>query len=571
MATRPIIDQAAQRAARRLDIKNPHVIDRMQATDPTYGSVHRLSVIDPVHANTIVHHLYFDDQGKVLTPTPALALLFDQKAAAAAPLARTPALGLAPITIDPSVNVLTLGEGDSFSETITVTIPKSAAPVKADVYLLADTTGSMGGILGAVQAGANTILSSLTGLGVDLAFGVGNYKDFDFGDPYGFQHQLSPTNATAAVTAAISAWSAAGGGDLPEAALFGLQSLAVPPGGPVGWRPGSKRLIVWFGDTPSHDPICAAVSGGVSDVTEATATAKLVGEAIVVLAISTATPGLDDDPKAGAAGYAACGPFGGAPGQATRIAAATGGSLVSGVNPGTVVSTIIGLVSGSVAGIKNVNLVPSASVAPLVTSITPAGGYGPLAGDQPHTLKFDVTFHGGPCKPEPQVIGGSLDVVADGTVVAAKRVQITIPPCAFVYSVKFVCGVQPACGCDCTPVQPGVYATEINIHNFGVRDVKIDKRVIPLVLASAPVGRAPKTAGPRATDSIVLKGQSATMDDCCRLAELLFGPNAPSPMPLTIGFLEITASAEVAVTAIYTASGESGLSLTVEQIAGRRL
>lgn len=571
MATRSVVEHAVRHAARQLKIESPHVVDRMEARDPAHGPVHRITVVDPAHANGPAHQVFVDDQGEALTPTPALELLFDRTAAASAAPPGTPALDMAPVTIDPSVNVLTLGEGDSFTETITVTIPKDAGPVKADVYFLADTTGSMGGILGAVQAGANTILTALAGLGVDLAFGVGNYKDFASGDPYGFQHQLGPTSTAASVAAAINTWSAAGGGDTPEAALFALESLAVPPGGTIGWRPGSKRIVVWFGDAPSHDPICTAVSGGPSDVTEATATAKLKTEGVVVLAISTATPGLDDNPKSGASGYAACGGPGGLPNQATRITGATGGAIVTGINPATIVSTVISLVSGSVAGIKNVTLVPSASVTPFVTSITPSGGYGPLAGDQPHTLKFEVIFHGAPCKPEPQVIGGSLDVVADGSVVASKRVQITVPPCAFVYSVKFVCGVQPNCGCTCASVRPGVYATEINIHNYGVREVQISKRVIPVVLASAPVGRAPKTAGTRATDSITLKAQSATMDDCCRLAELLFGAQAPSPMPLSIGFLEITASAEVAVTAVYTASGgDGGVSLAVEQIAGRR-
>jgi len=62
------------------------------------------------------------------------------------------------------------------------------------------------------------------------------------------------------------------------------------------------------------------------------------------------------------------------------------------------------------------------------------------------------------------------------------------------------------------------------------------------------------------------------MDDCCRIAELLFGGPAPSPVPITIGFLELTASAEVSVTAVYTASGlnGSGVSIAVEQIPGRR-
>ena len=63
-----------------------------------------------------------------------------------------------------------------------------------------------------------------------------------------------------------------------------------------------KLLMVWFGDAPGHDPICTAVSGA-PGITEATATAKLVAQGITVLAISTANPGLDGDPKAGAADY----------------------------------------------------------------------------------------------------------------------------------------------------------------------------------------------------------------------------------------------------------------------------
>ena len=84
----------------------------------------------------------------------------------------------APVTIQPNTNVLTLDTGETLDETITVTIPKNAGTPKADVYFLADTTGSMGGVLAAVQAGANNILTTLSGLGLDLIFGVGNYKDF---------------------------------------------------------------------------------------------------------------------------------------------------------------------------------------------------------------------------------------------------------------------------------------------------------------------------------------------------------------------------------------------------------
>ena len=53
-----------------------------------------------------------------------------------------------------------------------------AGVAKADVYLLADTTGSMGSIIGAVQAGIDTIVNDPAFSGLDVAWGAGNYKDF---------------------------------------------------------------------------------------------------------------------------------------------------------------------------------------------------------------------------------------------------------------------------------------------------------------------------------------------------------------------------------------------------------
>ena len=228
--------------------------------------------------------------------------------------------------------------------------------------------------------------------------------------------------------------------------------------------------------------------------------------------------------------------------------------------------------------VRNVKLVPSATVAPFIASINPAAGYGPVTGEHNQPLAFRVKWHGIPCKPEPQVIQGTLDAVADGQVIAQKKVRITVPACPaqetdFAYSVKFVCGEQPECGCECAPVQPGRYATEINIHNYGLKEIVVRKRFIPVVLAGAPMGREPRFAGMRAEDKIVLPAQTATMDDCCRIAELLFGGDAPSPIPLTIGFLDIVANGPLAVTAVYTAGGLSGggVSIEVEQIAGRRV
>src|SRR5262249_3172442 len=189
-------------------------------------------VVSAANANGPTRSVILNDKGEAVETTAALELLFDHTVLMTGVGAGP---GAAPITISPDTNVLTLNPGDSIDETITVTIPKSGGPVRADVYFLADTTGSMSGILGAVQAGANNILAALSGLG-DIVFGVGNYKDFASGDPFAFQHQVSPTNVPATAIAAINAWSASGGGDLPEAALFALDSLAENPGGPHGWR-----------------------------------------------------------------------------------------------------------------------------------------------------------------------------------------------------------------------------------------------------------------------------------------------------------------------------------------------
>ncbi len=141
----------------------------------------------------------------------------------------------------------------------------------------------------------------------------------------------------------------------------------------------------------------------------------------------------------------------------------------------------------------------------------------------------------------------------------------------FSYAVKFVCGVEPECECACAPVRPGSYATEINIYNHGDKKAEIRKHVVPIVLAGAPAGREPRVVAARAEDKIVLPPHSATMDDCCRLTELLLGAPVQGPMPLTIGFLEIVSPVELSVTAVYTVTGTDGktVSIDVEQIAGK--
>jgi hypothetical protein len=477
------------------------------------------------------------------------------------------------VTVDPPANNLRLGECDTLRETITVTIPPEAGVVPADIYFLADNTGSMGSTIMAVQTGASAILGPLSS-NPGLQFGVGEYQDFMNVGDIAFQNLQPITNSQAAVQAAINSWVATGGGDGPEAQLFALDQIASSPA--IGWRPGVQRIIVWMGDAPGHDPICAAASGIGYDITEASVTAKLVAGGYTVLAISlnSGLPnGLNDDPTFGVSNpaYAACGVPGGMPGQATRVTAATGGIVVNGIDPTTVVNTIITQLQNLLT-INNVHLQPTGAIAPFVISITPPN-YGPLPGNVQHALTFDVTFSGAveDCAKRDRAFTGDIDVVIDGSVAAQKPTRITVPACKYTYAVKFVCGVQTDCGCACGPVRPGVYATEINILNPKCNEAKIVKRFVPLVFAGAVTGREPAVATARATETISLPSGGATMDDCCRIAQVLYGAVPGTAMPLTIGYLEVISDQELHVTALYTASDAEGrgLSLDVVPVPGK--
>ena len=484
---------------------------------------------------------------------------------------RPAAVPTPPVTIDPPTNDWTLPECVTEDETVTVHVPKSGVRPKADVYLLADTTGSMSSIISAVQAGITTVITDPVFAGFDVAWGVGNYKDFPvpLSSPYAFQAQLAPTTNITAVTTAVNTWSASDGRDTPEGQLFALQQVADPA---IGWRPGSKRILVWFGDAPGHDPVCAAISGAAADVTEATATAALVGAGITVVAISTDTGtagALDGDPTAGSTDYGVC-TVGGSPGQATRIAGATpGGSHTTGVDATTMIATLVSLISAAVQSINHLVLQPTGAIAPFVTSITPAS-YDSLAGDVDHTLPFAVTWTGVQgCADEDQVFTGSLDVVADGTVVASKPVTITVPACRWHHSVEMICGLQTDEGRDkCQTVVDGRYATAVTIYNPSTCVVTLVKYFAPLILHGEPVGREPRAVRARPFAKIQLKPGEATLEDCCTLAEAV----GPAGGPLLLGVLDIVADHALDVTVTHTASGasEAATSINARTIKPRR-
>lgn len=231
-------------------------------------------------------------------------------------------------------NCLEYGEGADCPCTKCSNIP-------ADVYFLADNTGSMGGILGAVQAGAKDILDALQAspdVG-DLHVGVGAYQDR--GDPYVFNNIVSLTADTDAALAGIGTWTPGFGGDEPEGQLCALYKLS-DPANPYGFRSGASKIIVWFGDAPGHNPICpdyAAPGEPSANVDLALVAARLSNADIKVIAISVGANRLDATNGVNGLGF--CSESSPQPQQATVLTTATGGQLYTDIQTSNVVQVII--------------------------------------------------------------------------------------------------------------------------------------------------------------------------------------------------------------------------------------
>jgi hypothetical protein len=249
--------------------------------------------------------------------------------------------GITPATVERLVY-----PGESVEIAKTVTTPEILP--KPDIYFLADNTGSMGLAINNVKSNATTILNTVKGSTNDPRFGAGAYKDFPFPlVDYAFMNQ-APIQAAddggTAALAAINAWGASSGSDAAEGQFYALDKLASAPG---NWRTGSSKIIVWFGDSAGHDPICPAISGLADDITEASVTAKLVAQEIRVIAIGvigTSSPisgGLNGDPTAYSVDYGICATRDGSAGQPERIASATNGVYLSNVTPDQVSAAIL--------------------------------------------------------------------------------------------------------------------------------------------------------------------------------------------------------------------------------------
>ncbi|HVL63938.1 MAG TPA: hypothetical protein VM573_02080 [Actinomycetota bacterium] len=140
--------------------------------------------------------------------------------------------------------------------------------VGLDVFFLVDTTVSMQSSINGLRKGMQRIADRLAASGIDVQFGVGDYKEYPipgYGDPgqgdypYRLQAKIAPVGT--ALEGALEALEARGGGDIPESTLTALQQAAtgegeppfVPAGQDAGFRPGALKVIINITDAPFHN------------------------------------------------------------------------------------------------------------------------------------------------------------------------------------------------------------------------------------------------------------------------------------------------------------------------------
>jgi uncharacterized repeat protein (TIGR01451 family) len=233
------------------------------------------------------------------------------------------------------------------STTVAKSVETPPIPPNPDIVFVADTTSSMGAAIGNVTSGAANIMSTVLGSQPTAEFGVANYTDQNCADAFTLDQAV--TANTTAVQNALNALTTPNEGcntDAAEDFINALFQLATNPA--VGFRSGSSRIIVLFGDSSSHDPS----NGHSLSATEAALNAANIRVIAVNVpgASGSLFDGLDNA------------------GQATAVATSTGGLFLNSPTVGEISNTILaGLSNLPVTVTHNISCDPT-----LTVGVTPA-------------------------------------------------------------------------------------------------------------------------------------------------------------------------------------------------------
>jgi hypothetical protein len=316
--------------------------------------------------------------------------------------------------LNPTTVTATVRPGDAIDVSKRVTTPP--IPPRPDICFLADTTGSMFTAIGNVQANATTIMNMVRAVQPDSQFCAAQYRDT--GDTPEFQVDQTVTASIANVQAGINTWAAGGGGDTPEGQLHALTRLSTE----AGFRAGSTRIVVWFGDASGHDP-----SIGGETLASTIAALQAEGVKVIAIPITSGGDGLD------------------ATGQATAISGATGGGVFP-ADPNAVTAAIIAGLTNLPVTVSMVSDCAATTGGAITTTFVPAS----ITITSGGTATFTETIHVSLTAVQGQtyvctdraLLNGSPMTDAEGNVILETKTitvaDVTAP------SARCVQGVNPA-------------------------------------------------------------------------------------------------------------------------------
>jgi ribosomal protein L35AE/L33A len=243
--------------------------------------------------------------------------------------------------IDPGTVELTLGPGQSASVAKRVTTP-AVAP-KPDIVILGDTTGSMDPVIANVRNNIGNIMDRVRESQPEAQFAITAYKDqVDGNNVFKVFTPLTPDEAAVRAGMENMSHDVIGGGAPWVDYINAHYRIATDA---IAFRPGSTRMIAWFGDAASRDPSLGHT------LADANAALRAAGVRVIAVPIvGTSGDGLDRL------------------GQATSITTATAGRLLPNSTSEQVSDALL-------AGIQTIDV----TVTPRVTSC-----------DVPLTVGFDA-------------------------------------------------------------------------------------------------------------------------------------------------------------------------------------
>jgi len=350
-----------------------------------------------------------------------------------ASLLLTPAAALAQ-TVEPSSFSATLDPGETACFEMTVTTGTTPVP-SADIVFTIDRTGSMWDEIDEVKESAADIMTAIRAVVPDSQFGVASFMDYPgfysypgYADIYGegddvaYEVNQQVTDDIGVVATAINSLWLGSGYDWPQDYTRVLYELKEddPAYGAIGWRGTAKKIVVMFGDAPTHDldfagynyggdPGRDAVAETADDLDFETVVGELLAEGIRVVAVdSGGSPESAATFKGMSIGY--------------DTAPGTGGQYFELANAPQIPDAVLDMIEAEVSIIEYLTLQVPAEFQDWV-DFTPAGyeNVGPET-----TVVFDVCVTV-PAGTDAGLYTFPVDATGDGAVLGTTEVSITVP------------------------------------------------------------------------------------------------------------------------------------------------